>query len=145
MSATSEGFMLDTRLAADTVALTTSDLSELRLMNDAQYPWLILVPQRAGVREIFELSAEDQQRLLRESSVLGEAMMQVFGGRKLNVAALGNAVEQLHLHHIVRFAGDAAWPKPVWGTVPPVAYSVAELEQVRAQLVPVIAAFENTG
>lgn len=73
------------------------------------------MPRRPGIREIHELSEGDQQQLLRESSVLGKGLMEVFSGDKLNIAALGNMVPQLHLHHIVRHEGDAAWPGPVWG------------------------------
>lgn len=143
-SKSGSSFTLDSRLAADTILLATSALNELRLMNDAQYPWLILVPQRHGVREIFELVPEDQQQLLRESSAIGKALMGVFKAEKLNIAALGNAVEQLHVHHVVRFAKDLAWPRPVWGVAPPVAYSAEALEQVRQQLTPVVSAFRDS-
>lgn len=125
-------FELHPRLAADTFVLGDFPLSRLLLMNDAQYPWCILVPRRAGLREIFELSEADQQQLLRESSTLGRAMMQAFEGHKLNIAALGNLVPQLHLHHIVRQEGDAAWPAPVWGRLPPQAYAPAA-RQARVQ------------
>lgn len=108
-------FTLDSRLAADGLTVGDTRLCRLLLMNDARYPWCILVPRRPQVREIYELPAEDRQRLLEESVVLGRAMMDVFGGDKLNVAALGNQVPQLHLHHVVRRIGDPAWPAPVWG------------------------------
>lgn len=128
-------FELHPRLAADTFVLGDFPLSRLLLMNDAQYPWCILVPRQAGLREIFELSEADQQQLLRESSTLGRAMMQAFAGDKLNIAALGNLVPQLHLHHIVRQAGDAAWPAPVWGRLPPQAYTpIAHEARVQALL-----------
>ncbi len=116
-------FELDPRLAADCHRLGSLPLCELLLMDDAQYPWCILVPRRAGVREIYELSAADQAQLLAESVALGRALRAAFGGDKLNVAALGNVVPQLHLHHIVRHVGDPAWPAPVWGRVPPRPYS----------------------
>jgi diadenosine tetraphosphate (Ap4A) HIT family hydrolase len=119
-------FELHPRLAADTFALAQWPLCTLLLMNDAQYPWCVLVPRRAGLREIHDLAEADQQQLLRESSALGRALMQAFGGLKLNVAALGNVVAQLHVHHIVRFEGDAAWPAPVWGKHPARAYTDAE-------------------
>ncbi|MGP4845905.1 HIT domain-containing protein [Marinobacter sp. 1Y8] len=137
-----EGFVLHQKLAEDTLALAFSELSELRLMNDANYPWLLLVPRRAGVGEIFELSPADQQGLLQESSAIGEALMTAFSGQKLNVAALGNMVPQLHLHHVVRFEGDAAWPGPVWGVVPAVPYSEASLTDVKERLAPVISAYQ---
>jgi diadenosine tetraphosphate (Ap4A) HIT family hydrolase len=112
------GFALHARLAADTLALGDFPLCRLLLMNDAQYPWFILVPRRAGAREIYELAERDQQQLLQESSALSRALMAAFRGDKLNVAALGNLVPQLHVHHVVRYAGDAAWPMPVWGRHP---------------------------
>lgn len=118
-------FVLHPRLAADCFELARWPLCTLLLMNDAQYPWCILVPRREGVREIHELSDIDQQALLHESSTLGRALMQAFGGEKLNVAALGNVVPQLHVHHIVRFQADAAWPAPVWGRHPARPYDEA--------------------
>jgi len=111
-------------------------------MNDSTWPWVLLVPAVAGIREIYQLSADQQHQLVRESSALSEAMMDVFGGDKMNLAALGNMVPQLHLHHIVRFEGDPAWPGPVWGKQAPVAYSDEELEQVRSRLAPVLAELE---
>ncbi|MGH8457490.1 MAG: HIT domain-containing protein [Stenotrophobium sp.] len=122
-------FELHPRLAADTVTVNELPLSRLLLMNDSQYPWCILVPRREGLREIYELSEADQLQLWRESAQLSRALMAEFRGDKLNVAALGNMVPQLHVHHIVRFAGDAAWPAPVWGRLPAQAYEAAALAQ----------------
>lgn len=132
-------FQLHDRLRADTMGLGSTSLCEIRLMNDSTWPWVLLVPAVAGVREIYQLSADQQHQLVRESSALSEAMMEAFGGDKMNVAALGNMVPQLHLHHIVRFEGDPAWPGPVWGKQAPVPYSEGELEQVRRRLLPVLA------
>jgi diadenosine tetraphosphate (Ap4A) HIT family hydrolase len=115
-------FELDLRLRADTLPIGDLPLSRVLLMNDARYPWAILVPRRAGLREIYELSDGDQQQLLRESTALSRALMQAFPGDKLNIAALGNVVAQLHLHHLVRHVGDPAWPGPVWGHSPAQAY-----------------------
>ena len=95
------------------------------------------------IREIYQLSADQQHQLVRESSTLSEAMMEVFGGDKMNVAALGNMVPQLHLHHIVRFEGDPAWPGPIWGKQAPVPYTDEELEQVRQRLAPVLAELKS--
>ena len=120
------GFALHPRLEADTVAVGDWPLCRVLLMNDAQYPWFILVPRREGAREIYQLSDADQAQLLRESSQLSRALMQAFRGDKLNVAALGNVVPQLHLHHVVRFEGDPAWPAPVWGRHPARPYAPAE-------------------
>ncbi|HET8880668.1 MAG TPA: HIT domain-containing protein [Solimonas sp.] len=110
-------FELHPQLAADTRLVGDWPLSRVLLMDDAQFPWLILVPRRPALREIYELADADQQQLLRESSALGRALMQLFAGNKLNIGAIGNLVPQLHVHHIVRHAGDAAWPAPVWGRV----------------------------
>jgi diadenosine tetraphosphate (Ap4A) HIT family hydrolase len=126
-------------LEADTVGLGSTSLCEIRLMNDSTWPWVLLVPAVAGVREIYHLSADQQHQLVRESSVLSEAMMAAFGGDKMNVGALGNRVPQLHLHHIVRFEGDPAWPGPVWGKQGPVPYTEEALGQVRQRLAPVLA------
>lgn len=116
-------FELNPVLDSDTVTVVEWPLSLVLLSLDANYPWCILVPRRAGIREIYELDSADQQQLLRESSALGETMMALFQGDKLNVAALGNMVPQLHLHHIVRYEGDEAWPGPVWGVVEKLEYS----------------------
>lgn len=124
--ATATGFQLHPQLAADSVVLADGPLSRLLLLQDARYPWFVLVPRRAGIREIYELDDADQARLLAESVQLGRAAMAAFGGDKLNVAALGNLVPQLHLHHIVRYTGDAAWPGPVWGRHPALPYSPAQ-------------------
>ena len=116
-------FELNPVLDSDTVTVVEWPLSLVLLSLDANYPWCILVPRRAGIREIYELNDSDREQLLRESCALGEVMMQLFEGDKLNVAALGNMVPQLHLHHIVRFEGDEAWPGPVWGVVEALRYS----------------------
>lgn len=132
-------FELHPRLAADCFALAELPLSRLLLMNDAQYPWCILVPRRAGIREIYELSQADQLALLQESSQLGRAMMTAFDGTKLNVAALGNLVPQLHLHHIVRYEGDPAWPAPVWGRHAARPYDDAQQRDFVDRLLPRLA------
>lgn len=127
-------FALHPRLAADSLVLGDFALCRLLLMNDARYPWFILVPRRAGAREIYELAEQDQQQLLRESAALSRAAMRAFQGEKLNVAALGNLVPQLHVHHVVRYAHDPAWPRPVWGCHPPVAYTEPERRDRMAAL-----------
>ncbi len=132
-------FELHPRLAADSFPLADLPLSRLLLMNDAQYPWCILVPRRAGIREIYELSEGDQLALLRESSMLGRALMQAFAGTKLNIAALGNMVPQLHVHHIVRYENDPAWPAPVWGRHPVRPYQDAQRRAFVERLLPLLA------
>lgn len=121
--------MIHERLLADCYSVGRLDLCHLLLMNDANYPWCILVPDRDGIREIYDLSEADQRQLLSESSYLGRTMMTLFTGDKLNIAALGNVVPQLHIHHIVRFRNDPAWPAPVWGRLPARPYSDAELQE----------------
>ena len=116
------GFTLHPRLEADCLWIGDWPLSRILLMNDAQYPWCILVPRREGVRDMHHLNAADRQQLMAESCCLSEAMERLFQPTKMNVAALGNVVPQLHVHHIARFEGDLAWPAPVWGKVPVVGY-----------------------
>ena len=120
-----ERFELDPRLAADTFLVGETPLSHVLPMNDARYPWLILVPRRSDITEPFELGEADQAQLWQESMRLGEAMKAHFAADKLNIAALGNQVAQLHVHHIARFHRDDAWPGPVWGVGSAVPYSDA--------------------
>jgi len=119
------------QLASDCVVLGRLPLCHLLLMNDCHYPWFILVPARADVREIYQLDAGDRRQLLDESCQLSEFLMEAYAGEKLNVAALGNQVPQLHLHHIVRYASDAAWPAPIWGKHPPQAYTPDAIDEIR--------------
>ena len=105
-------WFLHPRLEADTVPVGDFALSRLLLSNDANYPWLILVPRRPAIREIHELDEADQLQLLRESMLLSRALTSAFAPTKLNLAALGNMVPQLHVHHIARFETDPAWPAP---------------------------------
>jgi diadenosine tetraphosphate (Ap4A) HIT family hydrolase len=118
------------QLMQDCQLLGKFTLCHLLLMRDANYPWCILVPDRDDISEIHQLSETDQQQLLRESSLLSVAMESAFSPDKLNIAALGNVVPQLHLHHIARYRTDAAWPAPVWGRVPAKPYLEYELEAV---------------
>jgi len=118
------------QLMQDCQLLGKFTLCHLLLMRDANYPWCILVPDRDEISEIHQLSEADQQQLLRESSLLSVAMESAFSPDKLNIAALGNVVPQLHLHHIARYRTDAAWPAPVWGRVPAKPYLEYELEAV---------------
>jgi len=111
----SESFRLHPRLAADCILIGRLPLSQLLLLNDARYPWFLLVPCRTGVSEIFELDEHDQRQLWLESAQLSRFMMQAFHADKLNIGVLGNLVPQLHMHHIARFHSDPAWPGPVWG------------------------------
>ncbi|TRW49327.1 HIT domain-containing protein [Aliidiomarina halalkaliphila] len=119
-------FILHSKLDQDCFKIGNLPLCRVLMMNDRQYPWFILVPRRAGVREIYELSSEDQRIFWHESAWFSEQIMEIFNGEKLNVAALGNVVPQLHVHHIVRNQYDACWPSPVWGAVPPRPFSVED-------------------
>jgi len=116
-------FELDPRLAKDSLTLGQFPLSFVLLSRDANYPWCILVPQREGVRELHHLDSSDRMQLLEESCALASLMERLFSPDKMNVAALGNMVPQLHLHHVARFKGDRAWPKPVWGAVDAIEYA----------------------
>jgi diadenosine tetraphosphate (Ap4A) HIT family hydrolase len=126
-------FILHPQLQQDCIELGRFELCRLLLLNDTRYPWCILVPQRDGIREIHELSPDDQHRLLEESVRLGRFLSEEFEAHKLNVAALGNLVQQLHVHHIVRYRNDPTWPRPVWGLGEAVPYSPGGLEEMRAR------------
>jgi len=119
--------VLHPQLKADSVPVSMLSLCEVRLQTDANYPWLCLIPQRNGVREIHTLSAADQQQLMQEISFVSERFETLTGAEKMNVAALGNMVPQLHVHIIARFAGDPAWPGPIWGIVQRQEYTADKL------------------
>ncbi|HET9189628.1 MAG TPA: HIT domain-containing protein [Rudaea sp.] len=108
-------FVLDPRLAGDTHRVGDLELTRVLLMDDARFPWLILVPRRANLRELTDLGTGDQQRLLAEIDRCARVLHTLEKPDKLNIAALGNVVAQLHVHVIARRASDAAWPRPVWG------------------------------
>ncbi len=108
-------FQLDARIERDSHLIRKLDLCQLRIQNDSRWPWLVMVPERAGASEIFDLSLEDQALLLAEVTKVGEAVKQATGATKINIAAIGNIVRQLHVHVIARFENDPNWPGPVWG------------------------------
>jgi len=110
----SETFTLHPQLAADTVELARWPLSLVLLMDDARFPWLILVPQRQGLRDLHDVAAAEHGTMMAEIARAGRVMKSTFGADKINTAALGNQVPQLHIHVIARFASDPAWPKPIW-------------------------------
>ncbi len=128
-------FELHLRLTQDTLVIGDFPLCRLLLMNDANYPWFILVPRRAEIREIFELEQRDQRQLLDESSHLSQILNKIFQADKLNIAALGNMVQQLHIHHIVRYQNDQAWPNPVWGLFPAQPYTERALQETCSGLI----------
>ena len=106
---------LDPRLAADTIRLDDWPLCSVLLMNDRRWPWLILVPRRRGIVELFDLSPADRATLSEESARAAEVLKALTGAQKINVATLGNMVRQFHLHVVARSEGDPNWPGPVWG------------------------------
>lgn len=109
-------YQLDPRLAKDSEAVLSLTLCEVRLMKNAAFPWVLLIPQRANCVEILDLSDTDRTQLFQEMLFVSEKMKQLFKPTKLNIANLGNQVPQLHVHVIARYENDAAWPNPVWGT-----------------------------
>ena len=138
-------FQLDPRLAADSSALAELSLCSLRLMDDARFPWLLLVPRRAGLREIFDLPAFEQAELLIELNQAARALTAVAAPHKLNIGALGNVVEQLHVHLVARQPGDAAWPGPVWGSGARQPYPAGEAAGLTARLREALAADSERG
>lgn len=119
---------LHPQLAKDTVNIGDLPLSRVLVINDANYPWLLLVPRRIGVSEMIDLDEVEQAQLWTEIARTGRALKTITECDKLNIAALGNVVPQLHVHVIARRQSDAAWPKPVWGAVPPLDQDKGELD-----------------
>jgi diadenosine tetraphosphate (Ap4A) HIT family hydrolase len=135
MNATSEpgidrDFVLDPQLARDTSFVGDLPLARVLLMNDANYPWLILVPRHAGAVEILDLDEDQRTQLMSEIALLAQVLKDVTAGRKINIGAIGNVVAQLHLHVVARHPGDAAWPRPVWGLLPARPYDQAARDRL---------------
>ena len=131
-------FVLDTRLHEDTRLIGDFPLCRLLLSNDSNYPWFILVPRREGISELFQLDDRDQQLMWSETTALAGLLKGLFGADKMNVATLGNVVSQLHMHVIVRYQADAAWPAPVWGKHSAKPYTQAEVDVIRGKLKSVL-------
>ena len=129
-------FVLHHQLQKDCIEIAEFPLCKLLLCNDSNFPWFILVPRVDGVSDIYELDWAEQQQLLNESSMLSEFLMQEFKGDKMNVAALGNVVPQLHIHHIVRYSSDTCWPKPIWGQQPTKLYTDEEIRVLKVRIQP---------
>jgi diadenosine tetraphosphate (Ap4A) HIT family hydrolase len=127
-------FLLDPQIAADSLAVCELGLSTVRLMRDANYPWLLLVPRVTYANEIADLTPADRAALTDEIVKASAALREAVRSDKLNVAALGNVVAQLHVHVIARRHDDACWPKPVWGAVAAKAYQPGEGEALAAEL-----------
>lgn len=108
-------FTPDERLSADSLPLSQTEMSLLRVSRDARFPWLILIPQRDGLADLVDLSPDDEARVMADVRAASQVLRQVTKCDKLNVASLGNMVRQLHVHIVARFEGDPAWPGPIWG------------------------------
>jgi diadenosine tetraphosphate (Ap4A) HIT family hydrolase len=117
---------LDPQLTRDTVAVGDLPLARVLLMNDANFPWLIVVPRHPGAVEIFDLDADQRAQLMREVALLAQHLKEMTGCHKINIAAIGNVVSQLHVHVVARRRDDPAWPRPVWGALPARPYAGAE-------------------
>lgn len=128
-------FQLDERLARDSVLITKLGLCQLRVQNDKRWPWLVLVPQRGNMVEMFDLTPLDQALLTFETNQVASALKQLTGATKINVGALGNIVRQLHVHVVARTEGDASWPGPIWGQGTPVPYTDEDRNDFMTKLV----------
>ncbi len=129
MNILAPAFALHPQLERDTTPLGDLPLSRVLIINDANYPWLLLVPRRTGAVELIDLGEVERAQLMSEIALVSSALKEVTECDKLNVAALGNAVPQLHVHIIARRKTDKAWPKPVWGAVPPISHDAKELDR----------------
>lgn len=138
-------YQLHPRLEQDTIRLGQFDLCDVLLMNDARYPWVILVPKRADITEVFQLSNDEQQQLMAESTFVARQLAEMVSADKMNIAMLGNVVSQLHIHHVARFTTDAVWPDPIWGKGQAVPYNEEESEAICQQLKAVLANFLQDG
>lgn len=130
MISDSSSWSLHPQLARDTVGIGDLPLCRVLVIDDANFPWLLLVPRRSDVVEILDLDEVAQAQLMTETTRVARALREVTGCDKLNIAALGNVVPQLHVHVVARFRSDASWPRPVWGSQTPRAYEPAELDRL---------------
>ncbi|RPJ68847.1 HIT domain-containing protein [Alteromonas sediminis] len=122
-------FSLHPQLAKDSTFVCDLELCQLRLINDASYPWCILVPKKEGTVEVTDLTAKEYHQLQLESLQLTRVMQTLFTPKKMNIASLGNMVPQLHVHHIARYESDPAWPRPVWGQASMTVYEEHALKE----------------
>jgi diadenosine tetraphosphate (Ap4A) HIT family hydrolase len=127
-------FELHPRLAQDCLAIGRFDLCRLLLMNDSQYPWFVLVPEKPGVSELHQLCDAERRQFIDESCYLAENLADLYHADKMNVAAIGNIVTQLHIHHVVRYRYDKAWPQPVWGKFDAVPYTPEQAADIVQRL-----------
>ncbi|MEP1932298.1 MAG: HIT family protein [Roseibium sp.] len=138
-------FSLNARLEGDSLAVFDLPLCTVRLLKDANYTWLLLIPRKADMVEIIDLDEGDQLQLMREIAAASRVLRSVTKCEKLNVGALGNQVSQLHVHVIARFRDDAAWPNPIWGAVPPQPYDNPTADHLITRLNEAFADEENSG
>ncbi|SBT18316.1 HIT domain protein [Marinomonas gallaica] len=132
-------FELDAVLEKDSVWVGNFPLSQLRLINNRKAPWFILVPMREEVEEIHHLDESDRLQLMAESCLVAETIQDIFIPDKLNVAAIGNKVRQLHLHHVARYEQDECWPEPVWGNISSEPYTETELAEILQKVTGLLA------
>ena len=125
---------LHPQLEKDCVILGEFTLCSLLLLDNAHFPWFILLPNREGITELHHLRPQDQEQLLQESMYFSQCLEDIFQPDKLNIAALGNVVPQLHVHHIARFKSDICWPAPVWGAVTAIPYTTEQSNLIKRQL-----------
>ncbi|MFZ5617336.1 MAG: HIT domain-containing protein [Pseudomonadota bacterium] len=127
-------FELNEHLENDAVRVGDMPLSLVLLMKDSRFPWAILVPRRKGLVEFHDLSPADRRDLTEEAAAVSVALQKLTGATKMNIAALGNVVRQLHIHVVARFEDDDAWPRPVWAVGAPLPYAEGEAEACAAAL-----------
>ena len=127
-------FQLHPQLKKDSIEIGRFSLCQLLLINDSQYLWFILVPERMDLTEIYQLSEQEQILLQQESSFLASTLASCFKADKMNIATIGNLVPQLHIHHIVRYKNDIAWPAPVWGKYDAVPYTEQQVKKIKIQV-----------
>jgi len=127
-------FQLHPRLQQDCITIGRFELCRLLMMNDSQYPWFILVPEKTDINEIYQLTKPDRELLAEESGYLAENLAELYQADKMNIAAIGNIVPQLHIHHIVRYQTDRAWPAPIWGKFDAVPYTEQQITDNLARL-----------
>ena len=128
-------FVLDQTLINDTYFVTNLSLCSVLLMNDSRYPWIIAVPRKNKIREIYELKSNEQLLLLREINLLAEIINSKFNADKINIGAIGNIVPQLHIHIVGRKENDPAWPAPVWGFSPALPYEKKNADRIIRNLI----------
>ncbi len=127
-------FVLDARLEQDSVSILKLGLCDLRLAKDSRWPWLILVPQRPDVSEVFDLTPLDQTMLTFEQVKVGAALKKATAAHKINIAAIGNIVRQLHVHVVARIEDDPNWPKPIWGFEKAIPYEPAAFDAMKTRI-----------